>query len=99
MRNQFSVAPCCISSIAGQSTKTPRRGHMPNAQHTRSHGGSDEVNLEIDDTQNVKQLEESHHSPILVLSRDPSLVETVKKAAPRGAPVSASPDLDHVADK
>src|SRR5690606_12085673 len=73
--------------------------YMPNAQHTRSHGGSDEVNLEIDDTQNVKQLEESHHSPILVLSRDPSLVETVKKAAPRGAPVSASPDLDHVADK
>lgn len=57
------------------------------------------MNLEIDDTQNVKQLEESHHSPILVLSRDPSLVETVKKAAPRGAPVSASPDLDHVADK
>src|SRR5512138_2458425 len=99
MRNQFSVAPCCISSIAGQSTKTPRRGHMANAQHTRSHGGSDEVNLEIDDTQSLKQLDEGHHPPILVLSRDANLVETVKKAAPRGTPVNAAPDLDQVADK
>lgn len=72
---------------------------MANAQQNRSHGGSDEINLEIDDTQNLKQLEEGHHPPILVLSRDASLVETVKKAAPRGTPVSAAPDLDHVADK
>ena len=73
---------------------------MANAQHSRSHtGGSDEVNLEIDDTQNLKQLEEGHQPPILVLSRDAGLVETVKKAAPRGTPVSAAPDLDHVADK
>lgn len=72
---------------------------MANAQHTRSHGGSDEVNLEIDDTQSLKQLDEGHHPPILVLSRDASLVETVKKAAPRGAPVNTAPDLDQVADK
>lgn len=72
---------------------------MANAQHTRSHGGSDEVNLEIDDTQSLKQLDEGHHPPILVLSRDANLVETVKKAAPRGTPVNAAPDLDQVADK
>lgn len=72
---------------------------MANAQHSRSHGGNDEVNLEIDDTQNLKQLDEGHHPPILVLSRDAALVETVKKAAPRGTPVTSAPDLDHVADK
>ncbi len=72
---------------------------MANAQHSRSHGGNDEVNLEIDDTQNLKQLDEGHHPPILVLSRDAGLVETVKKAAPRGTPVTSAPDLDHVADK
>src|SRR5688500_12980538 len=71
---------------------------MANAQHSRSHG-NDEVNLEIDDTQSVRQLEEGQNPPILVLSRDASLVETVKKAAPRGTPVSSAPDLDHVADK
>ncbi len=72
---------------------------MANAQHTRSHTGNDEINLEIDDTQSLKQLDEGHHAPILVLSRDANLIETVKKAAPRGTPVSAAPDLDHVADK
>jgi TonB family protein len=76
---------------------------MANAQHSRPapHGSTqDEVNLEIDDTQNVRQLhEEGHHPPILVLSRDANLVETVKKAAPRGTPVTHAPDLDHVAEK
>ncbi len=72
---------------------------MANAQQNRPHGGGDEINLEIDDTQSLKQLDEGHHPPILVLSRDAGLVETVKKAAPRGTPVSAAPDLDHVADK
>src|SRR5690606_15391727 len=31
--------------------------------------------------------------------RDPNLIETVKKAAPRGVPVAHAPDLDHVAEK
>ena len=43
--------------------------------------------------------DEGHHPPILVLSRDANLVETVKKAAPRGTPVAPAPDLDHVAGK
>lgn len=72
---------------------------MANPQHSRSHGGSDEINLEIDDTQSVRQLDEGHHPPILVLSRDANLVETVKKAAPRGGSVSTAPDLDHAADR
>ncbi|HEY0684293.1 MAG TPA: energy transducer TonB [Steroidobacter sp.] len=75
---------------------------MANAQHSRStgHGNTqDEVNLEIDDSQSMRQLEEGHQPPILVLSRDPNLVETVKKAAPRGVPVAFAPDLDHVAER
>ena len=71
---------------------------MANAQHTRSaHGTADEVNLEFD--AHRTGAEEGHHPPILVLSRDPNLVETVKKAAPRGTAVAPAPDLDHVAGK
>jgi len=74
---------------------------MANAHHIRPVPSSnDEVNLEIDDTANVRALnEEGHQPPLLVLSRDAGLVETVRKAAPRGAPVTHSPDLDHIADK
>ncbi|HEY0938834.1 MAG TPA: TonB family protein [Steroidobacter sp.] len=75
---------------------------MANAQHGRStgHGNTqDEVNLEIDDSQSLRTLEEGHQPPVLVLSRDANLVETVKKAAPRGVPVAFAPDLDHVAEK
>jgi hypothetical protein len=71
---------------------------MANAQHTRTaHGTSDEVNLEFD--AHRSGADEAHHPPILVLSRDPNLVETVKKAAPRGTSVAPAPDLDHVAGK
>jgi TonB family protein len=71
---------------------------MANAQHTRSaHGTADEVNLEFD--AHRTGADDSHHPPILVLSRDPNLVETVKKAAPRGTAVAPAPDLDHVAGK
>ena len=75
---------------------------MANAQQSRSSGHGitqDEVNLEIDDSQALRQLEEGHQPPILVLSRDANLVETVKKAAPRGVSVAFAPDLDHVAEK
>ncbi|HET9448717.1 MAG TPA: TonB family protein [Steroidobacteraceae bacterium] len=71
---------------------------MANAQHTRSaHGTADEVNLEFD--AHRTGADEGHHPPILVLSRDANLVETVKKAAPRGTPVAPAADLDHVAGK
>src|SRR5690349_17094910 len=71
---------------------------MANAQHTRSaQGTADEVNLEFD--AHRTGADEAHHPPILVLSRDPNLVETVKKAAPRGTSVAPAPDLDHVAGK
>src|SRR5688572_20187078 len=71
---------------------------MANAQHTRSaHGTADEVNLEFD--AHRTGTDDGHHPPILVLSRDANLVETVKKAAPRGTSVAPAPDLDHVAGK
>ena len=76
---------------------------MANAQHIRPvTSAGEEVNIEIDDTQSQRHLGESdegHQSPILVLSRDPALLETVRKAAPRGVSVTAAPDLDQVADK
>jgi TonB family protein len=62
---------------------------------------TEEVNLEIDDSQQVRQLSEddANKPPILVLSRDAALVETVRKAAPRGVSVVQAPDLDHAAEK
>jgi TonB family protein len=75
---------------------------MANAHHIRPVPSSnDEVNLEIDDTANVRALNEESagQPPILVLSRDAGLVETVRKATPRGVAVTHSPDLDHIADK
>jgi protein TonB len=77
---------------------------MANAQHIRPvphTNANEEVDIEIDDTQNVRHLGDSEESqpPILVLSRDAGLVETVRKAAPRGTPVKSAPDLDHVAEK
>ena len=74
---------------------------MPNAQHVRPSGAGEEVNLEIDDTQSARILGEveAHQTPILVLSRDAALVETVRKAIPRGGAVTTAPDLDHVADR
>ena len=41
---------------------------MANAQQSRPATSNDEVSLEIDDSQTVRQLEESHQPPILVLS-------------------------------
>jgi TonB family protein len=75
---------------------------MANAHHIRPASGTgEEVNIEIDDTQSMRKLEsdEGTQPPILVLSRDAGLVETVRKAAPRGVSVTAAPDLDQVADK
>jgi len=76
---------------------------MANAHQIRPvpSSSNDEVNLEIDDTASVRALNEEtgHQPPVVVLSRDAGLVETVRKAAPRGVPVTHSPDLDHIADK
>jgi len=73
---------------------------MANAHIRPVSSSNDEINLEIDDTASVRALnDEGHQPPLLVLSRDPGLVETVRKAAPRGTPVTHSPDLDHIADK
>lgn len=74
---------------------------MANAHIRPAAGAGEEVNIEIDDTQNLRQIEsdEGQQPPILVLSRDAGLVETVRKAAPRGVSVTAAPDLDQVADK
>ncbi len=74
---------------------------MSNAHQVRPVSGSnEEVNLEIDDTATLRLLsEEGTTAPILVLSRDAGMVESIRKAAPRGTPVAQAPDLDAIADK
>ena len=73
---------------------------MANAHNIRPVSGNEEVNLEIDDSQTLRVLsEEGATPPILVLSRDASLIETVRKATPRGTPVTHAPDLDAIAEK
>ncbi len=75
---------------------------MANAQHLRpAAAAGDEVNLELDDAQVARHLgdEDVHQPPVLVLSRDAALVETVRKAAPRGVAVTHAADLDQVAGK
>lgn len=75
---------------------------MANAQYSRpTSNAGEEVNLEIDDTASVRHLaeDEGRQPPILVLSRDAALVETVRKATPRGVSVTHAPDLDQVAER
>jgi TonB family protein len=75
---------------------------MGNVHSIRSEDvqNSEEVDLEIDDTRDIRTVTETNPNQpaLLVLSRDAELVETVRKAAPRGTPVSKAPDLDHAAE-
>lgn len=74
-------------------------GNVQSIRSASSPGGGEEVDLEIDDTSNVRQLHDGDTgAPILVLSRDNDLIESIRKAAPRGTPVSKSPDLDQAAE-
>ncbi|AMN48241.1 hypothetical protein ACG33_14270 [Steroidobacter denitrificans] len=72
---------------------------MANAQHSPLIPAGGEVDLELDDTRNRQSLDEGRQAPILVLSRDAKLIETIIKAAPRGVPVMHAPDLDQAAGK
>jgi TonB family protein len=75
-------------------------GNVHSIRPAGAQNTSEEVDIEIDDTQNVRQLTEADpgQPAVLVLSRDADLIETVRKAAPRGTPVSKAPDLDHAAE-
>ncbi|HKQ83266.1 MAG TPA: energy transducer TonB [Steroidobacteraceae bacterium] len=75
-------------------------GNVHSIRPDGAQNNNEEVDLEIDDTQNVQQMTETNpgQPAILVLSRSAELVETVRKAAPRGTPVSKAPDLDHAAE-
>ena len=68
---------------------------MANAHQSRSTSGQDEVNLEIDDTQNLQALNpEGHQPPVVVLSLHANLEETVKNAGPRGAAVATADSIN-----
>ena len=75
-------------------------GNVHSIRPDGAQNNNEEVDLEIDDTQNVQQMTETNpgQPAILVLSRSAELVETVRKAVPRGTPVSKAPDLDHAAE-
>ncbi len=59
-----------------------------------------EVNMDLDTDSNAAShvAQDTHQPPILVLSRDSNLIETVRKAAQRGCQVADAPDVDRAAD-
>ena len=70
----------------------PQEGSMANAQHIRPAPRQRQTRSIWKSTTPrtcaPAEPEEGHQPPILVLSRDANLVETVRKAAPRGTPVA-----------
>ena len=76
---------------------------MGNSNSARTPPGGDnnsEVNFDLDDaTAGVPEGTSAQHPPILVLSRDPELLGTVRKAVPRGSRYADAPGLDQAADK
>jgi protein TonB len=72
---------------------------MSTQQSARSAAASDEVNMEIDDTQALQVLSDTDQPALLVLSRDAALIETARKATPRGIPILHSDSIDTVAER
>jgi len=74
---------------------------MGNSNSART--GSDnnsEVNFELDDSASGgSETASAQHPPILVLSRDAALLETARKAVPRGTRLADAPGLDQAAEK
>ncbi len=68
-------------------------------QSARSAAASDEISLEIDDTQALQVLSDTDQPALLILSRDAALIETARKAAPRGTPILHSDSIDTVAER
>ena len=72
---------------------------MSNLPHVRSNSG-EEVIMELDDTQALRALTAEGHLPsLLILSRDPELIATVRKAAPTGMSIRDAASVDDVADR
>lgn len=74
---------------------------MANAQPVSpATAAGEELDLEIDDSADTtRQGDQAQSSPIVVLSRDLALADTVRKAAPRGVQVLQANDLDQIAAK
>jgi TonB family protein len=73
---------------------------MSNLPHIRSTYSGEEVAMELDDTQTLRALTaEGHLPPLLILSRDTALIDTVRKAAPTGMSIRDAATIDAIADK
>src|SRR3974390_3502311 len=76
---------------------------MGNSNSVRMPPGGDnnsEINFELDVTATAGlESASSKYPPILVLSRDPALLEPVRKGGPRGTRRAEAPGLDHAAEK
>lgn len=56
--------------------------------------------MELDDTQALRALTAEGHLPsLLILSRDPALIDTVRKAAPTGMAIRDAASVDDIADR
>src|SRR5688500_488021 len=73
---------------------------MSNLPHIRSTSSGEEVAMELDDTQTLRALTvEGHLPPLLILSRDAGLIDTVRDAAPSGMAIRDAASLDEIVDK
>jgi protein TonB len=73
---------------------------MSNLPHVRPKYSGEEVAMELDDTQTLRALTaEGHLPPLLILSRETALIETVRKAAPTGMAIRHAATLDEIVDR
>jgi protein TonB len=76
---------------------------MGNSNSARMPPGGDnnsEINFDLDDAMTTgSEGASAQHPPILALSRDAALLETIRKAIPRGTRYADAPGLDQAAEK
>jgi protein TonB len=94
---QYSIAKALANKIASRNSVEAFMHKSISGQPalTRITAGDSE----IDEASRMSALDDAgHRVPLLVLSRDASLVETARKAAPRNMLVLHSPDVDQLAE-
>jgi TonB family protein len=74
---------------------------MANNSARQSNDNDSVVDIELSDMSATQETVSaaSAHSPLLVLSRDTQVIETVRKSTPRGTRVVTAPNIDQVASQ
>jgi DNA-binding NtrC family response regulator len=74
---------------------------MANYSARQSNDNENVVDIELSDMSAAHETASAAgaHSPLLVLSRDANLIDTVRKSTPRGTRVVTAPNIDQVASQ